>query len=587
MMPRRVWLAILIAFLCHGFFVLTARYRFSYDAYTHMLFADHYAENWFSLWEPRWYTGFTVVSYPPLAHQLIALFIPILGFDKAFAFILWIVTTLYPAGVYAFSRIFTGRTASSYAALASAILLPIYVTGYVFGQLPFLTSTLFALFGAACLARYLREGGVHNFALAISFVAVTMASHHATLIVQPFLFIAVLVSLINQSNWRAILFRFILFSVPAILAGLIVIWPFWQWGTDQVMQTPIDHLSRHNFITDPFALVIFFLPLHGPLIVVMPLLFRRWSRHLLGLLLSFTILFLLGLGGTTPLPRLFFGPNWEWLTYDRFAFWASLIVTPFFGILLIRFNYGWKNRIIATPIPDSIRNKIIPALAFSVFAATALGSWLQPIIFPTQPKPINMRPIVDFLNEDGNSQWRYLTFGFGNQYTYLNLLTTATTIDGSYHTARTLPELRESGIAEIDTAYWASKGIPAISPILKKSGEHGVRWGFVNRKDFIPQLKKDGWVYRKTLSNGIQVWENLNPIILEPSIPPKADAFTSISWGTLPMLSLICMISLASMELRWLILPTRRQQPTIPMPATAINAPVEVTTDKYRGTRSE
>ncbi|MCI0553519.1 MAG: hypothetical protein L0287_21445, partial [Anaerolineae bacterium] len=65
MIPRRVQLALLIAFLCHGFFILTARYRLSYDAYTHMLFANHYAENWFSLWETRWYTGFTVVSYPP------------------------------------------------------------------------------------------------------------------------------------------------------------------------------------------------------------------------------------------------------------------------------------------------------------------------------------------------------------------------------------------------------------------------------------------------------------------------------------------------------------------------------------------
>jgi uncharacterized membrane protein len=72
MIPRRVQIALLIAFLLHGFFILTARYRLSYDAYTHMLFANHYAENWFSLWEPRWYTGFTVVSYPPLIHQFTA-----------------------------------------------------------------------------------------------------------------------------------------------------------------------------------------------------------------------------------------------------------------------------------------------------------------------------------------------------------------------------------------------------------------------------------------------------------------------------------------------------------------------------------
>ena len=52
-MPRPLRLAILIAFLFHGMFILSARYRLSYDAYTHMLFANHYAENWFSLWETR------------------------------------------------------------------------------------------------------------------------------------------------------------------------------------------------------------------------------------------------------------------------------------------------------------------------------------------------------------------------------------------------------------------------------------------------------------------------------------------------------------------------------------------------------
>src|SRR5215212_5258506 len=107
-MPRRVHMAVLLAILFHGLFILTARYRLSYDAYTHMLFANHYAESWFSLWEPRWYTGFTVVSYPPLAHHLIALLIPLLGFDKAFALLLWMIGMCYPLGIYAFARIFAG-----------------------------------------------------------------------------------------------------------------------------------------------------------------------------------------------------------------------------------------------------------------------------------------------------------------------------------------------------------------------------------------------------------------------------------------------------------------------------------------------
>jgi O-antigen ligase len=560
MMPSRVRNAIIIAFICHGLFVLTGRYRLSYDAFTHMLFADHYASSWFSLWETRWYTGFPVVSYPPLAHQLIAFFVPLLGFEKAYALILWLVTTFYPLGIYVFCRIFTSKTAASYAALASAILLPIYVTAHIFGQLPFLFSTLLALCSAVSLNRYLREGGLHNFVLTVSLYTTTMALHHATLLVQPFLVFAVvwhhIVHAPHAIRWPQFALRFTLSSFSSVLFGILVIWPFWQWGTNQTMQTPIDHLSRHNFFGDPLALSIFFFPMYGPLVFFIPCLFRKWPLRFLGLLISFFLLFLLGLGGTTSLPRFFFGNSWEWLTYDRFAFWASLTLLPLLSILFIEFKRKFRRP--STWMPTTIRRGFIQALIFSLFVTTALGAWFTPYFFPVQPDPINMQPIVDFLRTNNRSQYRYLTFGFGDQFAYLNLLTRATTIDGSYHTARTLPELRKSGIGQIDTAYWALKGIAAIEPILKNSGEYGVRWGFVNpntmnavrvrwgtvhRNPFVPALEKTGWVYFKTLPNDIQVWENPQAIIPEKSPNPKANPFTTFSWGVFPILSLVTTMS--------------------------------------------
>lgn len=603
-MPRRVRMAVLIAIICHGLFVLTARYRLSYDAYTHMLFANHYAENWFSMWETRWYTGFTVVSYPPLTHQLIALFIPILGIDKAFALILWIVTSAYPLAIYAFARIFTGKTSASYAALASAILLPIYVTAHIFGQLPFLTSTLIALCATASLNRYLREGGIHNFALSVALITTSMALHHATLMVQPFLILAVLVNRwaslrganrhLSVHAWLKLLRRFIPFVTLASISSFIVIFPFWQWGADQTIQTPIDHLSRHNFFTDLLALAIFFFPLYGPLLAIIPFLFRKWHLRFLGLLISFTILFLLGLGGTTPLPRIFFGKAWEWLTYDRFAFWASLTLTPFFGILFIGLKK--KLRFTTKPLPAPLRKNLISILIFSFFAATSLGAWFTPIWFPIQPKPVDLQPIIDFLNAGDNSQWRYLTFGFGDQFAYLNLLTKATTIDGSYHTARTLPELRNSGVGQVDTSYWALNGMNAIQPILQKSGEHGVRWGFINpdtleavkarwgtihRSPFVPVLEQLGWVKIKSLTNGVLVYENPNAVLPMPMKPPLPDPISEFSWGTFPIFSLICTISLAYYRLRNSGYRIRTRQPITPISTTATNDLAEATRDKY------
>lgn len=514
-----------------------------------MLFADHYAKDWFSLWETRWYTGFDIVSYPPLTHQLIALLIPLLGFEKAYAAILWLVTTLYPLGIYAFSRNFSGKAASAYASLAAAFLLPIFVTAHIFGQLPFLTATLFALFGTAALKRFLQEGRLSNFLLALSITTTTMAAHHATLMVQPFFIFAVMVFQLNKSNWKLLFSRIFIYLITAIPSGMLAIWPFWKWGMHQQLQTPIDHLSRHNFFTDPFAIAIFFFPFYFPIGAIIPFLFKKWPLKFIGLQFSFVILFILGLGGTTPLPNLIFGKSWEWLTYDRFAFWAVLTLMPFFGILFIRFKKWIKNRRILRPLPASLRGTFISASIFLIFICSAMGSWFTPKFLPIQPAPIDMKPIVEWIEAEDHYYWRYLTFGFGDQFAYLNLLIDkTTTLDGSYHTARTIPELRESGIGQIDTSYWALKGIPSIGPILQASGEYGVRWGFVNLKKFVPELKKNGWVFVKYLENGIQVWENPN-FKFKPPVIPAADPFESFSWGIFPMLSLIITLSLGTVNL--------------------------------------
>lgn len=217
----------------------------------------------------------------------------------------------------------------------------------------------------------------------------------------------------------------------------------------------------------------------------------------------------------------------------------------------------------SAPNSSTLRKGWFPAVTFSLFAATALGAWFTPYFFPVQPDPVNMQPIVHFLRAADRAQYRYLTFGFGDQFAYLNLQTEAITIDGSYHTARSLPELRESGIGQIDTVYWALKGVPAIEPILEKSGEYGVRWGFVNpetltairvrwgfihRSPFVPTLEKLGWVRMRTLSNGILVYENPQAIVPEPVPAPKDDPLTSFSWGAFPLLSLITTLSLGALR---------------------------------------
>jgi O-antigen ligase len=537
-MPRTARLAVLFSFVFHGLLILTARYRVSYDAYIHMFFGDHYRMDWWSLWDTRWYTGFFVSSYPPLVHQLIGLLSHIVGLDAAFAVILWITVSLLPLSVYAFTRIFAGKSAAGYASLGAAFLPSAYLTAHIFGQLPTLLATTVALFGTAAMAGYFRSGDRLNGALAISAMGTTMASHHATLLFLPWLALAVLLHLLfnRQVQWKTLIVRLFILGILSTLAILLVIWPFWDWGRAQTIQTPIDHASRHNFFKDPLAALIFFLPIYGPLTILIP--FAIWlagQQQLIGLGISFFMLFLLGLGGTTPLPRWFFGAGWEWLTYDRFAFWASLALLPFFGIIVILLRRKYS--------------KDISGKIFSILAITSIIVGLVTTLLPLQPGPVDMSQIVDFLEEEEHAHWRYVTFGFGDQLALLSTLTTATTIDGSYHTARTLPELRASGIGQIDTAFWLKSGLSRLDSILQKAGDHGVRWGFVNVPQYIPVLKKNGWKMLTTLKGGVQVWENLQAITPQPSQPPVINPLASFSWGTLPLLSLITSLALGSLRI--------------------------------------
>jgi hypothetical protein len=564
---RRVRVALLCAFLLHGLFILTARYRLSYDAYTHMFFADHYLRDWWSLWEPRWFGGFTVVTYPPLVHQILGLLGRLIGVDAAYAALGWAVVTAYPLGVYAFSRVFCGRSASGYAALGAALLCSIYYSAYAFGQLPTLTAALFTLFAMAALAEYLRAGSRLSGALAVALIAVVAASHHATLLLLPWAVGAVVLhTLLNdEPDPAALSKRLAGFALFSILAAALVIWPFWAWGLGQEIQTPIDHLSRHNFLQDPFGLVAFFLPMYGPLIVFIP--FAIWlarSRRYVALSLAFFILLLLGLGGTSPLPHWLFGDAWVWLTYDRFALWATIFLLPFFGsamILARRWLPGLvsvKLELVARRYPKplmNLRSRVNPrnwasTITFGIFALVALIAGFIPNILHTQPETIHMQPVVDFLAADGRSQWRYLTFGFGDQFAYLSRLTDAATIDGSYFTARTLPELRASGIGQIDMALWSAEGLPALDPILRASSAHGVRWAFVARPEYSPVMRRNGWVRSSTLSNGVQVWENPEATVPPADPRPPADPLAAFSWGVLPLLALCIAASLAGLRLR-------------------------------------
>ena len=130
--------------------VLSGLPLFSFDAYTHVFFADHYRRLWFDLYEPRWFGGFSVASYPPLTHQLIALLsfpastvISIFGGAPneiryrseviGYGLLLLIVLTFLPLAVERFAAIFVPARAARTAGWLAVGLPSIHLTAYSFG----------------------------------------------------------------------------------------------------------------------------------------------------------------------------------------------------------------------------------------------------------------------------------------------------------------------------------------------------------------------------------------------------------------------------------------------------------------------
>jgi hypothetical protein len=564
--PRRLAAVVLLFNLP---FVIFRAQRAAYDTYTHIFFADHYRQNWWSLWEPRWYLGFSMASYPPLVHQLIALlswplnailaaFSPEpepfpgafrwLSEEAAYVLVLLGVLCLFPFAVRSFARIFVGPRAAGWAALLGAVLPALHLTAWTFGQLPTLAATTFVLLALARGAHFLRSGNGWALAQAVALAGAAAATHHAAFLFVPFGALAIVLRAARlpiasplHPRRAALIPRTLLWASLSALAVASVLWPFLAWSRGQSLQTPIDHASRYDFLAQPQAMLFFFWPIYGALVLIVPAaawFTRRLRRRLWSLAAACALLFVLGLGGTTPLPRWLFGAGWEWLTYDRFGLWASICLLPFAGALLTGLVRGRRK----------FRTGLAAALILAMAATSAASGFLTFILY-TQPPAIDLAPIVRFLDDPAQRPYRYLTLGFGDQFAKLTALTRNGTLDGTYHTARTLPELRSSGLGALDGALWNPQGVWALKPFLSEPQKYGLRWAFSNHAAYEPVLRASGWTFRFMVGE-VQAWERADVTPVELAIPAD-EGLAARWWGAAPLLALAAVVLLWS----W---PTRR-----------------------------
>lgn len=554
--------ALFIGLAFHGtsiFFTLET----TYDALIHLFFADHYATSWFEPWNYKWYTGFTVMSYPPLVHQSIGALSFIGGLKFGLFTVALIAIILFITGVYRFSYLITGnRTTAGYSAVLAVFSSTFVETLHIFGQLPSIVGISVLMHALPEIYLWLKTGRKWYLLTSLSLISVTVTSHHVTPIFGMVFFIFPLIGMVIMdhaaekvnhikevtikeflSSFFQLFKRIISFGMLSLVIIITCILPYWiNSKNNPITQVPIPHGSRDNFLEVTSSGLVFFLIPWGVLLILLPYIFYRYySKRYLFFGLSITILTILGTGGTTPIPRLALGETaFNILTLDRFTLWASIMSLPLFGEFTYRFVEGDLKDLIQNRI-GAVYHRIAGGILAGLFLFMTIFTMSLGYFKPSQPQKIKMLPIINFLNQDQHDQWRYMTLGFGDQMAWLSAQTKAMSVDGNYHSARRLPELTTRPIERLENSKFKGvEGIGSLQQFLTTPEKYNFKYIFSNDKFYDPILYFCGWQRLRQLENGIMVWEKLNVPPLS-SILPKEDVSTwqKILWGVIPFLTVL------------------------------------------------
>lgn len=527
---------LLVAFAVHGPLLLMQLPTGSYDAYVHMFFASHYAQHWFDPWNTKWFAGFSQTTYPPLAHQLIALFSHIMGLSLAYMFVQLVAVLLLVVGVYRFARLWVDETSAGYAALGSVFLGSLAMLVYQSGQLNTTLGAAITVNAIPYFYRWLRTARIGDLVKAFLITVSAAAVHHLTLIaIVLFSFPVIWLALVDRNDQDqgadasvgGILTRAVVFGVLTGAGIAAVLLPFWiAFFKNPVTQLPIPHPSRSNYLLDLHDGLNFWVIPYGAMILAIPFIFLRGARdrRLQPLFIGWWVTMLIGLGGTTPVAHLLFGRLYYVFTYERFTFLSTCMALPFVGLLAMRLIARFERK---------------AAIALWVAAAATFAMGVAWVTFsPISVTPFDTRPISDFLNRDDHTKFRYLTLGFGSLFDKVSIDSRAASVDGDYNSARLLPEMTAYGAAKLDSAkYFGVAGMESLRAILKHANQYGLKYIFVRDRYYEPLLAFAGWRPAETYNGGlITLW-------VKDDVPPaqpmdfgnKPAAWEGVLWGLAPM----------------------------------------------------
>ncbi|MGH9514694.1 MAG: 6-pyruvoyl-tetrahydropterin synthase-related protein [Terriglobales bacterium] len=539
--PLRVIL--LLALAIHGpLLAMQLPLTNSYDANFHVFFASHYAHSWFNPWNPKWFAGFSQATYPPLAHQWIALLSFIFGLHMAYLLVQLVAILLVPIGVYRFARLWVDERASSYASLFSVFIGALVFLVYSAGQLPTTLSAPLYLLAIPYFYDWSRASDGRALLKGVVLTVTAGAVHHVTLIfVAPLFAIPVLwLAVLDREERKAgaVLIRGLLFGIFAAISFGIVLLPYWlSIIRHPIRQMPIPHASRSDLLLNLTFLTNYFFVPYGMLIIALPFIFIYGSsnRRLRPLLLGFWLTFIFGLGGTTPLPKWILQRAFEILTFERFTLSAAFMALPIVGLIAERLLERSPRRAAIGLASAAILTFVLPMVWISISPFSANAS-------------LNVDAVDSFLNRDGHDRYRYLTLGFGNSLPKVSTYTSANSVDGEYNSARLLPEFTNYGTAQLTSAkYFGTAGMEALRMMLRHAAHYGLKYIFVHDPFYEPLVSFAGWQKVETYDSGsITVWSRED---IPPAHPISSDAMPTaiegIMWGLFPIGSSILAILLA------------------------------------------
>lgn len=465
----------------------------------HLFLADHYAKNFFELWNTGWYGGFEMTTHPPLAHQLVGLLarLPLssstsLGVERAYA--LWVIAAgiLTVSGAVIISYRVAGLEAAGRASWLVATSPLIWMYLFPLGQLPFMLALGLALVAASCaLIDRPRSWGAFS---ALSIAALCCHTSAFAL-------------------------------VPLATLGVLI---FHRWKTGRV---PVKALA-----------------LSGAAIVV-----------LAGVALApFIINALQGEFRSVALEKKIFGrPELVICTVLVGALgvlsivWAEAKVSRFFvGLAALCLPL--------TVVTPGARDKlfvVISVLLMLGFSCVSLNvlrarvtcgviavmSLLSAAVLGPPPDEVSrhhrtaMREVASAMSQAGSEKYRYVTLGMGPERYELGRRVRATTIDGG------LPWLASTALQGTpypsfdELPLGEEGGLTAFRSMLERAAQTGLRWVISSDLRSNRVLEENGYVLRSAFKQYVFLWEKES--VAQVTIDQRS--VKSLAWSLVPMLAFV------------------------------------------------